>query len=270
MQKLPFSLQKDLVFAENGGETLRLDVHTPRGEGPFPVAIVLHGGGWSGGDKAGDTMELCAALQEAGFLAVAPNYRLAPAHRWPACGQDVGTAVEWAKSNVARLNGDVQRLALIGYSAGGHLAAWAALQKPEKVSAVVLLAAPTDLLADTRRRGELSPSMRALLDVETLSPAVENRLVAVSPINYVRAGLPPFLLLHGTSDQSVPFAQSLALRDKLREMGGDCQLKTLEGAPHRLADWAQCEPHYVSLITNWLHETLGDYLESASDSYLTV
>ena len=252
-----FNLQKDIIYSEIEGEILRLDAYVPNGEGPFPVAIVLHGGGWSGGDKDGDTLPICRALAQSGFVIFTPNYRLAPAHRWPAAAQDVASALDWAKTHAADYGGDAARLALVGYSAGGQLACFAATERNHAAQAVVLFSAPVDLVADTRRRGELSPSMRDLIGADEISPAVEERLAAMSPLNFVGVDLPPFLLLHGTDDKSVLYDQSLALRDKLRAANVPCELITLEGAPHRLADWPQFDANYARKMTDWLHQILS-------------
>ena len=252
-------LQKDIVYGEVGAEKLRLDAFTPAGNGPVPVAIVIHGGGWSGGDKTGDILPLCEALGKAGFAWFAINYRLAPQNRWPAAGEDVQSALKWVKANAANYGGDPNRLAVVGYSAGGHLAVSAATQSDAqtRVGAVVGVAAPVDLVADTRRRGQLSPSLQALLGEPKDTPEVTRKLAAMSPINQIKAGLPPFLLLHGTNDQSVDFDQSRVLREKLVKAGVSCELIALPGAPHRLADWPQFDSQYAQKITDWLRKTLG-------------
>lgn len=247
-------VQRDLSYGQANGETLRLDVYAPRAGGPHPVALVLHGGGWSGGDKTGDTAFLCADLSTAGFVVVTPNYRLAPAHRWPACLEDVQAALEWTRRNAARWNGKTDALALVGYSAGGHLAALAAMKSAAgSVGAVALLAAPTDLVADTRRRGELSPSLQALLGADEVSPAVEAQLARMSPLGLVRAGLPPFGLWHGDADLSVPLSQSLMLCDRLRANNVRCDLEVLPDTPHRLSDW----PPLALQIAVWLRRMLA-------------
>ena len=125
---LNFNLQKDIIYSQVEGEILRLDAYVPGGDGPFAVAVVLHGGGWSGGDKDGDTLPICRALAASGFVVFTPNYRLAPAHRWPAAADDVASALDWAHAHAADYGGDADRLALIGYSAGGQLACFAATQ----------------------------------------------------------------------------------------------------------------------------------------------
>jgi len=87
-------LQKDIVYSEVGKEKLLLDAFTPTGKGPFPCAMLIHGGGWGSGDKADDTMPLCEALGRAGFAWFAINYRLAPANLWPAASDDVQAALQ--------------------------------------------------------------------------------------------------------------------------------------------------------------------------------
>ena len=87
-------------------------------------------------------------------------------------------------------------------------------------------------------------------------------LGALSPINHIRPGLPPFLPIHGDADQSVPYEQSLAFQSKLRTRGVRCDLITLPGAPHRLTRWDHHLPDYGSRAIAWLRETLG-YQEEA-------
>jgi len=79
----------------------------------------------------------------------------------------------------------------------------------------------------------------------------------MSPLNEIKAGLPPFLLLHGTGDKNVAFSQSTNLRAKLAAAGVRCDLITLEGAPHRLADWPKFDADYARKMTDWLRKTLG-------------
>ena len=124
-------------------------------------------------------------LTDAKFTWFSINYRLAPKHRWPACIDDVRTAIRWVKQHAAEFKGDPHRIALIGYSAGGHLAAYAAVTDDgdTRPQALVLLAGPTDLVADCERRGGVSPSLQALFgrDVK-LDDAIRVILRDASPI----------------------------------------------------------------------------------------
>jgi acetyl esterase/lipase len=253
-------VRSDIQYAEVDGESLKLDVSVPEGDGPFPVAILVHGGGWCSGDKANLHVPPTTPLTNAKFTWFSIDYRLAPAHRWPACIDDVRQAIRWVKAHAAEYKGDPQRIALIGYSAGGHLATFAAVTANDdtRVEAIVGLAAPTDLEADCERRGEVSPALQNLFD---RGPTIDDEARAIlrdtSPINHLHAGLPPFLLIHGTEDQSVPYMQSVHLKSRLEELGVPCELVTIEGATHDIGQWKSLAPDYQQKMVDWLSETLG-------------
>ena len=118
----------DIEYSKVAGETLLLDASIPEGQGPFPIAILIHGGGWGGGDKAADFGALSKPLTNSGIAWFSINYRLAPKHPWPACFDDVQSAIRWVKENATTYRVDPKRIALVGYSAGGQLAALAAIR----------------------------------------------------------------------------------------------------------------------------------------------
>jgi alpha-L-fucosidase 2 len=255
-------LHRNVEYGQAGDEKFLLDISQPPGEGPFPVAIYVHGGGWTGGDKANpDDAPVMDLLTEAGFAWFSINYRLAPKHRWPACINDVQTAIRWVKVNAPRYQGNPARIALIGYSAGGHLACFAAtvVDDSVRVQAVVGFAPLTDFVQELPKRGNiLGRAQRGLLNrPQELTPESLGMLKALSPVNHLRPGLPPFLLLHGDKDQSVPYEQSLAFQAKLRANDVRCDLITLPGAPHRLTQWDRYLSDYRTLTIAWLHDTLG-------------
>ena len=252
----------NVKYGQVESEKLLLDVHSPKGEGPFPVAIYVHGGGWTGGDKANpDDAPILNLLNKAGFVWFSVNYRLAPEHPWPACQNDVQTAIGWVKANASKYKGDPSRIALIGYSAGGQLATYAATVVDESIAvqAVIGCAALTDFVQELPKRGNiLGRAQRGLLNrPQELTMESLGMLKALSPINYVRAGMPPFLLVHGDADQSVPYEQSLLFQAKLRTNGVRCDLITLPDAPHRLTKWKKHLPTYDDQIIGWLQEILG-------------
>jgi pectinesterase len=254
------TLKSDIEYGEAGGEKLFLDACIPQGDGPFPVALMVHGGGWSGGDKERDHVPILESLTDAKFTWFSINYRLAPKHRWPACLDDVETAIRWVKAHVAEYKGDPHRIVLMGYSAGGHLAFQAIVTGKDdlRVQAMVGFAPPTDHVADSERRGGLSPSMSALLDLpKALDDHSRTALREISPINFIKPGLPPFLLIHGTADRSVSYEQSVNFQAKLKEAGVPCELITIEGAPHRLIEWDKLDPSYREKMIAWLKQTLG-------------
>jgi alpha-L-fucosidase 2 len=253
-------VQKDIEYGKAGDVSLLLDASVPDGAGPFPVAILVHGGGWSGGDKARDIDVLFDPLTKAGFTWFSINYRLAPKYRWPDCFEDVQTAVRWVKANAEKYKGDPNRIALIGYSAGGHLVCLAAVRagNDTRVQAVVGLAPPTDLELDLPQRGGLSPSLQGLLDrPREVTDDCRNLLRDMSAIHFIKPGLPPFLLIHGTADKSVPYQGSLNFQTELRKNGDSCDLITLDKAPHNISKWAQADPDFARKMVNWLQEELG-------------
>lgn len=255
-------LRTDLEYARVGEASLKLDACTPEGAGPFPVAILIHGGGWSSGNKSGenDIKPLMDPLTRGGFVWFSIDYRLAPTNRWPACFEDVQAAIRWVKAHAAEFKGDSNRIALVGYSAGGHLACHAGVLADDstRVQAVVGCAAPTDHIADSERRGGLSKSMQNLLARPPELDAETRRMLRdISPINYIKPGLPPFLLLGGTEDKSVPYSQSTNFQARLAAAGVPVELITLTNAQHRLGEWEKFDPEYQTKLVEWLHKTLG-------------
>jgi acetyl esterase/lipase len=149
-------LHRDIEYGTIDGVRLLLDIHVPEGEGPFPVLIMVHGGGWASGDKAQDVSPILEPVT--GRLTwFSINYRLAPKYRWPACLEDVQASIRWVKDNAPRYKGDPHRIAIAGYSVGGHLGPLAANLAPlgTGVNAVIGVAPNTDLVKDSERRGGL-------------------------------------------------------------------------------------------------------------------
>ncbi|HYC71600.1 MAG TPA: alpha/beta hydrolase fold domain-containing protein [Opitutaceae bacterium] len=257
----------DVSYGTAAGEKLPLDVSVPAGDGPFPIAILVHGGGWGSGDKANvgsagggaDISPWFQPLTDAKFVWFSLNYRLAPRHRWPACLEDVTAAIRWVKAQAARYSGDPARIALFGHSAGGHLACLAGTLADDsvRVQAVVGCAPVTNHEQDLAARGGLSQALQHLLDrPKEVTAESRGLLRAISPINHARPGLPPFLLLHGDADRTVPLQQSLDFQAKLREHGVRCDLVVLPGAPHRLLDWERHAPDHDERMIAWLREVL--------------
>ena len=261
-------VKRDIEYGQAGGERLVLDVNVPDGDGPFPVAILVHGGGWGNGDKSGsdkpgngaDITPWFEPLTKAKYVWFSINYRLAPKHRWPACFEDLQAAVRWVKGHAAEYKGDSRQIALFGHSAGGHLVTMLATQSKEdtRVQAVVGFAPVTDHEQDLMQRGGLSTALQQLLDrPKEVTPESLHALRAISPVNRVRAGMPPVLLLHGDADKTVPLQQSLNFQKRLRSVGVPCDLITIKGASHALLEWERIDPGYRTAMLAWLAKTLG-------------
>ncbi|WP_338285612.1 alpha/beta hydrolase [Luteolibacter sp. LG18] len=254
-------LHADIEYRNVDGESLCLDASVPLGDGPFPAAILIHGGGWGSGDKAQDFGALAKPLNEAGIAWFSINYRLAPRHPWPAGFEDVQAAIRWVKANAAAYRIDPRRLALVGYSAGGQLATLAAIRADEslRVQAVVGLAPAVDLVADSRRRGEVSVALRNLLGLPPeLDDAALAKIAAISPAEEVKAGMPPFLIVQGTADKSVRHEDAVAFVKRLEGVKVPCVFSEMRGAPHRIADWEKFAPDYPATVAGWLKATLKE------------
>lgn len=250
-------------------EALHLDVGVPTntaGSMPTnlrPVVITIHGGGWGSGDRKTDFPSVLQTLTEAGYIYVSGDYRLSPAHRWPACREDVEDVVAWTKANIAKHGGDPDRIAVLGYSAGGQLAFWAAIrdQPPHRLKGLIGLAPTTDFLEDLGRRSGPSKALRDLMNCDAGEPFEKTllRLYEASPINYLHADLPPILLIHGTEDRSVPFQQSLHIQQKILEKKWPlaCEVYPIANAPHRQTEWEKFDAGYRRKLVTWLEQRLN-------------
>ena len=253
-------IRRDLEYGRSGGESLRLDACVPDGRGPFPAVILVHGGGWTSGDKTQGVDPLFGPMSKSGLAWFSINYRQAPKHHYPAPVEDVEAAVRWAKQHAAEFNVDPERLALLGESAGGQLVAMAIVRARDdtRVAAAIPFYAPVDLETDTERRGGLSQSLRDLFGHSyEVDGAVTQLLREASPINYVHSGLPPFLLVHGTADMSVPYSQSIEFRARLKAAGVACDLITIDDGVHGMARWEATDPTYKDKVVKWISEKLS-------------
>jgi prolyl oligopeptidase len=250
----------DIQYATAGGESLKLDACVPAGTGPFPIAIIVHGGGWSSGDKEHDITPLFDPLSRAHFTWFSINYREAPKNQWPAGFEDLQTAIRWVKAHAAEYKGDANRIALIGESSGGQMICLAAaVAGPDtRVNAVVGYAPPTDMVADTERRGGLSKSAQQLFGMTQFDDRARKVLYDMSPLNFVTAQYPPTLLVHGTIDKSVLYSQSLNFQAKLKSLGVPCDLITITGGVHGMAHWEKLDTSYKGKMIEWLEKTLGE------------
>ena len=255
-----YANRQDIQYGQAGTQKLLLDAYVPDGDGPFPVLIIVHGGGWSSGDKATDIVPVFAPYAT-NFTWFSINYRLAPIFHWPACFDDVQTAVRWVKQHATEYKGDPGHIALLGYSAGGHLVTLAGTLAANDlhVQAIVGMAPPTDLVWDNERRGGLSPSMRALFDFDSTNITEDRRalLKQFSPLTYVKPGLPPFLLIQGSADKTVPYLGTTNFMARLQAANIPCDLIVITNGQHRIADWSKFDPAWQSKLTVWLTAKLA-------------
>lgn len=246
---------RDIVYAEierAEGEPVRLalDAAFPRhsDEKPLPVAVYVHGGGWSGGSRqAGDVF--LPMLARGGYLAVSISYRLTGEDTWPAQLHDCKAAIRFLRANADELGIDAERIGVWGHSAGGHLSSMLGTcgdvedlegdvgdgGVTSRVACVAALSGPADLTTFVRPRRRGGDVMRDLLgsdDPEELARLARE----ASPVTWIDADDPPFLIVHGTDDRLVPSSQAQSLHDALVAAGVKSELVLLEGEGHAITN----------------------------------
>jgi acetyl esterase/lipase len=283
---------RTLTYASRGGADLLLDLYLPADpiRRPAPVIVFLHGGGWSGGTRTTGP-DFKRYFAQDGFAMASIEYRLTPSIAFPANVEDVRTAVRWLKANAAVHALDPDRICLWGTSAGGHLAAVAALaprgmfegsdnlNHTSAVRCVLDAYGPTRFdVMDAQTRDERATLQNPVVSINVLGGArggeraagappevgartgtpgrgrgavphddptspesrlvgaavqsVPDRVRAASPITYVGKDAPPFLIMHGLADGSVPHGQSVLLYEALKAAGQDVTLRLVDGLPH--------------------------------------
>lgn len=253
------ALFQDIVFAKPDGVSLTLDAFVPEGPGPFPTVILVHGGGFDKGDKTTYIKPLFEPLSKAGFAWFTINYRLAGQRPWPACLEDVETAIRWVRAHAAEYKVDVRRIALVGESAGGHLVSYAGTrsQGDTQVAAVVPFYAPHDLEIRARARQEVKEGAAKMFGVKTKPDEADFiTLGKASPINAIKAGMPPYLLIHGDQDPTVPYEQSTEFQKKMKSLGNVCDLITVPGGGHGMGPWSKLKPDYAKEMLVWLRKVM--------------
>lgn len=198
-----------------GPEPLQFgDLRVPAGEPPFPLAIVLHGGYWQAHYNLIHLGHLCEAFAAAGIATWNVEYRNVgvPSGGWPAARDDLTLALAYLE----RLPMERESTVLVGHSAGGQLALWAAKRSGLPV---VALAPVSDVADAVARRGPESPPARFM---------APEHFAEGSPLELLPLGVEQ-ILIHGTEDDSVPYAMS---ERYVEAAGGEAELITLEGAGH--------------------------------------
>ncbi len=223
----------DIAYAEESAAQ-KLDLYLPERDSNRlrPGIVVVHGGGWRSGDKRrGQWAAIPARYASDGYVAISVNYRLTGEAPWPAQVEDVKAAVRWLRAHGEKYQVDPERIGAYGNSAGAHLVSLLGLvreadglegsgpyrDQSSLVQAVCASATPTDFL-NWGAPGVL-PQRLSTTFLAGPEDTLRDRARQASPISYVRADAPPFLLVHGTADRTVPIEQSDRFAKALREAG---------------------------------------------------
>ena len=263
----------DVTYATVSGEKLQLDLMLPATPGPHPVVVCFHGGAWTagsrkdltrpalfapGGREAKKDFGVLEQLARHGYAAASVSYRFAPKHKYPAQIEDAKTAVRFLRANAKKYDLDPDRVASMGFSAGGHLALLLGVtdkadglegtlypDASSKVQCVVDFFGPTDLALYAESEGLAEGMIASFLGKACLTdPSVYKR---ASPIEYVRKGGPPTLMIHGTLDLVVPIVHSERMLKKLKEAGVEAELKSVAWKGHGWEGDAVAESAKASL-----------------------
>ena len=213
---------RDIAYSHDHGKQ-KLDLYLPEGRTNFPVMVFIHGGAWRIGDRS-FYRKVGVHFSREGIGVVIPSYRLAPIYRHPAQIEDVAAAFAWTVRNIAIHGGDVSRIYLVGHSAGGHLASLLALDdrylaaqgiSRNKIAGVVSMSGVYSI-------GRLE------WNFGTTAQARRN----ASPLDHVKAGAPPFLIMYCQWDYITLAGQAKKFHKALMKAGVKSEMIRLLGKNH--------------------------------------
>lgn len=262
----------DVSYDDRFGEATMMDIHLPAGGGPAPAVIFVHGGFFRTGDK-GEYGAAAARLAASGWVAATINHRLAPGAPFPAAVRDASCALSFLRAGAADYGVEPERIAVVGYSSGAYVAAMLGVAGGDPDVAADCAAGPTGPpgavaadagLYDLTRVAD-KPDVQAFLGAKIdEDPALYER---ASPALRAHPGAPPFLLVHGEIDFSVPNDQADAMQEALRAQGVDARSLELLDPGHFLAAGAdngglygggvKDRPETWIALVDFLEETIG-------------
>lgn len=252
---------RNIEYKSIGGKSLQLDVYRRANlRKPAPLVLFIHGGSWKKGNRA-DMVPLLIDFARAGYVTATVSYRL---DGYPNCVEDVSDAVTWLYDHGRAYGYDAEQIAIVGASAGAHLAMMVAYgwehkrmnRKPadtnHRIKAVVDIFGPVDLTTDYAKR---SAGVAWLIGKPyTDAPDL---YAEASPIQYADATSPPTMIIHGTSDELVPNSQADQLRQRLDSAGVTCVDYRYPLWPHAMIlvqrVYNHCEPRMIDFIGQYLN-----------------
>ena len=236
-----YNITYNVLYSSVDTILCQLDVYQPKDlTAPAPAFIWFHGGGWARGTKDSSHANILTFIKM-GWIVLNVNYRLAPAALAPAAVEDSRCALRWAIRQADGLKIDKNRIVLGGGSAGGHLAMMAGML-PD--------GSPFDKLCPGSEQLKVAAilNLNGNIDVKDLlygphktgfatrwignKPNCDSIADLVSPINYVRKGLPPIITVHGDTDSTVPYEQAVRLHEALAKVGAEQELLTIHNGGH--------------------------------------
>lgn len=230
---------KNIEYKNVDGKSLQLDIYRLKNiTDTVPLLVFIHGGSWKGGQRS-DYLVYLIDFAKRGYVTATVSYRLLNDGPYPACAEDIRDVVGWFFRSGEKYGYDPDRIALIGGSAGGHLAmlggyGWGKKNEVSdslnpKIKAIVDIYGPADLTTEYARNHPLVTAIIGRSYEE--SPVLYSE---ASPVTYLDKDDPPTLILHGTSDRLVPVSQSDDLKRRLDSLGVPCECYKLPLWPHTM------------------------------------
>ena len=248
----------DLVYLEHQSGSLEATIYQPRGDGPFPGLLDVHGGRWFLNDRS-DDHPMNLALAASGIVVVAVDFRLAPQHPYPAQVIDTNYAIRWMKAQARQLNIDPASVGALGCSSGGHTVALNGMRPKDPRYASLPLSGGEDVDASLRFMlccwSVLDPYARYLWgreigDERFIGPTESyftdpDSLHEGNPQEALERGekveLPPAVIIQGTNDSNIPQFIPHKFEAAYRAAGGHVELELFEGMPHRFGNMPGAE-----------------------------
>lgn len=246
---------------------LKMDIIYPEDCGKkYPCIVWICGGAWVTMDRSAHLAYL-SELARSGFAVASVEYRTTNVAVYPAQIEDVKAGIRYLRAHSERYHIDPERFGVMGESAGGYLTAMAALvddpvydvgaylEYSSKVQAACPWYPPADVSSfpyESPIQAEASPESLLLGKNVMLN---KEEAIRICPVAYVSKSAPPFMILHGVEDHTVPFQQGEMLHDRLEEAGCDVELIAIEGADH--ADLQFFQKEIWQRIIEFFHEKLG-------------
>src|ERR1035441_8440642 len=260
--------QDGIVYGTADGQPLTMDYYAPKGTGVHPIAIIIHGGGYHGGDsKSGSEAYAADFLAPAGYAVFSVNYRLAPKYPYPYMVYDVQRAVRYIRYHAHDWSANPGKIVLVGGSAGGYLSNMVGLLNapgdPHAADPVDRVSAKAQAVVSLFAQSSfefvpLNADVHRFLDPLIAQKGEKEAIREASPITYVTKDDPPFLQIIGDQDEYIPVSETVNLENALHKVGVSCETIVIHGGKHGTGGWNKIPgvPDWERQMTEWLNRKL--------------
>jgi alpha-L-fucosidase 2 len=266
--EMPTPTEAGIVYGVADGQQLTMDYYAGKGAGIHPMMVLIHGGGYHGGNARNESEGYVAEfLTPAGYDVFSINYRLAPQYPYPAMVFDAQRAVRYIRYNAKKWDGDPNKMALVGGSAGGFLSNMVGLKNdggdPKATDPVDRESARAQAVVSLFAQSSfqivpLNGDVHRFLDPWIAKKGLQEALKEASPITYVSKDDPPFLEILGDQDEYIPMYEATNLQTALEKVGVSCKIIVIPGGKHGTGGWNKLPgvPDWEREMTEWLNQKL--------------